>query len=94
MSKLKNWLLANNFTLESYNYYNLYSIKINSYKNEEEEVSVYLNVGLFNNKHIDIFVSKVMTDDDSNNEITLFETDNEDEVDRYWILDTIKFLKK
>jgi len=93
MSKLKNWLLANNFKLNSH-VEGLYTIELNKYKEKyDEEVTVFLDV-YFENNIIEIYVYSECYSEYFNNKITLFKTDKEDDVDRYWILDTIKFLKK
>ena len=92
MNKLKNWLLANNFILNEdiikiYEYYD-YLLFIN-----KEETKMYLRVSLKPFIRISL-VQQFKYLDNYDPELLLFETDNEDEIDKYWILDTIKFLKR
>jgi len=98
MSKLKNWLLANNFILDKQENAEHYSIVLNTRKTIDGsgEIKLRLIVIIIGSK-IAVVMSNLMIwsyDTKERDILLLFETDKEDDVDRYWILDTIKFLKK
>lgn len=97
-NKLNNWLLANNFILDKQENAEHYSIVLNTRKTIDGsgEIKLRLIIIIIKNKIV-IFLSNLMIwsyDTKEKDIILLFETDNEDKIDKYWILDTIKFLKK
>jgi len=97
-SKLKNWLLANNFILDKQKNAEHYSIVLNTRKTVDGsgEIKLRLIIIIIKNKIV-MFLSNLMIwsyDTKEKDIILLFETDDEDKIDKYWILDTIKFLRK